>query len=316
MSWRPSASINRLQARSKLLQSIRDFFQQRGVLEVSTPAIAKATASDPCLLSIPLQVAESNYYLQTSPEQHMKRLLAAGSGDIFQICTAFRADEQGSNHNPEFTILEWYRTELNVQQMALECCQLMQAVASAPTATSTISYSQLHINYSGIDPVVACQQEFFSSLPQDTQQAVEGLSYQQMIDYVFAFHIEPSLGTDSLLMVTDFPLWTAALSETRQRQDGFHVSQRFEIYWRGIELANGYQELLDAQQLRDRYQQDCQTRVASGLEPVAYMIALEEAMQHGLPRCSGVALGVDRLFMLASGAHSLAEVTAFPFDRA
>ena len=314
MSWRPSASIDRLQARSALLQSIRDFFKQRGVLEVDTPAVSKATASDPCLFSIPLSITGKEYYLQTSPEQHMKRLLAAGSGDIFQICKAFRADELGANHNLEFTILEWYRTELDLQQVAAECCRLMQSVASAPKVISTVSYSELHINFSGMDPVSTNPKDFFQSLPKDVQKNVKNMNHQQVVDYVFAFCIEPFLGKSELLLVTDFPAWMAALAETRERQDGCYVSQRFEVYWQGIELANGYQELLDVAQLRDRYKQDCQTRLASGLEPVAYMTDLEEAMIHGLPRCAGVALGVDRLLMLATGANSIADVTAFPFD--
>ena len=314
MNWQPSAPLDLLKKRANILHNIRSFFADRNILEVETPLLAAASVSDPGLHSIAVDYAGKRF-LQTSPEQHMKRLLAAGSGDIFQMCKAFRQDESGSRHNPEFTILEWYRCGMNLEHLAQESCQLIQAIAAnAPTTVHTHSYSELCISHYGCDPITASYDQLLQSVSNDEQSSCAQFSRYHLVDYLFSFHVEPQL--KALHIVTDFPPWQAALSQTRTRDDGAETSQRFEVYWQGIELANGYLELLDSSLLRERHLLDNQQRTNEGLDTMSAMTHLEQAMHHGLPACCGVALGIDRLVMIACEAQAIGDVISFTFDRA
>ena len=281
--WRPTASLEAIKARAALLSTVRAFFADRGVLEVETPQLARHGVSDPHIQCIPVP---GHGYLQSSPEYHMKRLLAAGSGPIYQICKAFRDGEAGGRHNPEFTMLEWYRPGFGLDDLVQECLALFTKLFPGAPAKS-YRFRDLFTDATGLDPLIASD----SSLIQCAQQhgAPEGLDKAAAVDYLMATRVEAALPAEQLSVVLDFPGWAAALAQTRRDSDGAEVALRFEIYYRGLELANGYQELTDADEQRRRFEQDNRLRREHGLRPVDADPYLLDALRHGLPACSGVA---------------------------
>lgn len=318
--WQPSASIETLRQRARLLQAIRDFFQQRQVLEVETPALSAATVTDVHLHSI--RTDADNYYLQTSPEFHMKRLLAAGSGAIYQICKAFRGAEQGSRHNPEFTMLEWYQPGYRLADLSAEVLALIEVCLTPHRAMPDIyhySYQQLFQEYTGIDPFNTSVDSLCEYATQHITVAApftRNDSLDNWLDFILSQAIEPQFPKASIVVVDGYPSSQSMLAKTSER-DGIEVAERFEIYIDGIEIANGYHELQDAAELQRRMQQHLQYRRQRTLAAVVYDQHLLEAMQAGLPQCSGVALGVDRLLLTAlPTVSSLQEVLAFDFRRA
>jgi lysyl-tRNA synthetase class 2 len=280
-----------------LLARIRSFFADRGVLEVDTPALSRATSTDPALESFCTVyngpgAAGSRLYLHTSPEFPMKRLLAAGSGSIYQLCKVFRDGEFGARHNPEFTLLEWYRTGFDYLDLMDEVEQLLTTVLAGiapPDSVHHWTYRQLFLEYAGIDPFT--------------------ISSGELRDLLL---IEPRMGA-GLIFVRDYPASQAALA--RLRPGTPTLAARFEVYLNGIELANGFHELADAVEQRERFEKERARRRNDGLADVCVDERLLSALQSGLPDCAGVALGVDRLVMIASGAESLHEVIAFPLDK-
>lgn len=309
MSWQPTATIKHLQQRAQILAAIRQFFAARQVLEVETPLLGDSTATDPFIGS--LTTTGSMQFLQTSPEFPMKRLLAAGSGSIYQITKAFRAEEHGRLHHTEFTLLEWYRVGFDHRQLMQETDALLQQVLHTPSA-ECLTYAQVFQQYLGIDPHLTSVAELENCARQ------YGLTHIQNPDaqdadfwrHLLMTHaIEPHIGQQRPLFITDYPASQAALA--RIRLDKPPVAERFEVYFRGIELANGYHELSDAKEQRRRFLADNQRRGALGLPQIPLDERLLAALTHGLPDCAGIALGIDRLVMLAVGANAIEEVISF-----
>jgi lysyl-tRNA synthetase class 2 len=308
--WRPDAGLPLLRARAQLLATIRQFFAERDVLEVETPLLCQAAALDPDLE--PVQVGER--YLQTSPEFAMKRLLAAGSGPIYQICKAFRGDEAGRRHNPEFTLLEWYRPSFDQQQMMDEVRELIELFLPG-RSWSQISYRQLFQQHLALDPWLSDVRELEACARAAMDVAFATASRDQWLDLLLSHLLEPRLAEAGMVFVHDFPPSQAALSRLKQVQ-GVAVSDRFELYADGIELANAYCELTDASEQAQRFRRDIGELQQRGAPPRRVDERLLSALQHGLPDSSGVALGLDRLLMLAQGCDNISEVLAFAWQRA
>lgn len=318
--WRPGAALPMLQARARLNASLREFFLQRGVLEVETPLLCAATATDLHLASFTAtQSPASTRYLQTSPELAMKRLLAAGSGPIYQLGKAFRAGDSGARHNPEFTLLEWYRPGWTLPALMSEVEELLAAVLPPDVfgrAAARHSYRGLFEAHFGVNPHLATEDGLRALVSAHTSfGSAATLGATDCLDLLFSMVIEPSLGQQGPDFVHDFPAAQASLSQVRVNEDGDRVAQRCEVYLRGLELANGYQELVDAAEQRRRMAADNAARRARGLETVPLDERFLAALDSGLPACAGVALGVDRLLMLCSGAGTIDDVLAFAFPR-
>lgn len=320
-SWQPSAPIANLLKRAAILADIRRFFADRGVLEVETPAMSQATVTDVHLVPFQTQFVGPNaadgmtLYMMTSPEYHMKRLLAAGSGPIYQLGRAFRNEEAGRHHNPEFTMLEWYRPHYDMYRLMNEVDDLLQQVLDCDSA-ETLSYQQAFQRHLEIDPLSADKAQLREAAAKldlsniaDTEEDRDTL-----LQLLFTFGVEPHIGREKPAFVYHFPASQAALAEIST--EDHRVAERFEVYFKGIELANGFRELTDSNEQRQRFEQDNRKRAARGLpqQPIDYHLL--DALSHGMPECAGVALGVDRLVMLALGAESLSEVIAFPVTRA
>ena len=309
--WRPSASFDALRLRAKLLARIRNFFDSRGVLEVETPVLGHATVTDPYIHSI----RAGECFLQTSPEYAMKRLLAAGSGPIFQICKAFRAEENGARHNAEFTMLEWYRPRFDHRDLMDEVDLLLREVVGTDVAERQ-TYEAVFQHHVGANPHRADAEEL-ERAGRDRGVSVEarsGLCREDWLNLLMAQVIEPHLGHEAPTFVYDYPVGLAALARIRPGDPP--VAERFEVYFRGMELANGYHELTDAREQRERFKRDIETRRELGYDDVEPDSRLLLALEAGMPASAGVALGVDRLVMIAASARSLGDVLSFPYDKA
>jgi len=312
-NWRPTAVPTQLQARARLLRDIREFFSSRDVMEVETPMISMAGNTDPAIQSIR---TGNGGYLRTSPEFPLKRLLAAGSGDIFELGRVFRDGECGRFHNPEFTMLEWYRTGFSYQQLMDEVAVLVSHCGRGKFdqwPQKMLSYRQLFLHYVDLDPFSANERVLSARAKEHGIKDIE-LDRKQWLDLLISMVIQPALPEKCLTFVYDFPADQAALA--RIRQGSPPLAERFELYLGRTELANGYQELTDHREQRQRFDAENRQRQNRGLEPCEIDHHLLNAMEHGLPECAGVALGVDRLLVAICGADSLNEVTAFPFSRA
>lgn len=313
--WKPSASLQNLKARAELLASIRAFFAERKVMEVDTPALSHHGVTDRYMRSITAEVSSNQSgFLQTSPEYAMKRLLAAGSGSIYQICKAFRQDEMGAKHNPEFTMLEWYRLDFDHHQLMNEVYELVTKVLG-PKQRQDLSYQQAFIEFLDIDPLSISDEALEQFARSNLGLLPDELERDDYLSLLFEDKIEPQLGlNDSVCFIYDYPASQAALariSETDSR-----VAHRFELYIEGIELANGFYELADSKQQLERFKADNRWRKTNGLPEITIDQHFIKALEHGLPECSGVALGLDRLLMIKLGSNNIADVIAFPWDRA
>ncbi|MCP4660427.1 MAG: EF-P lysine aminoacylase GenX [bacterium] len=317
--WRPTASWEVLRRRAALLVKIREFFAGRGLLEVETPVLAAATVTDLHLHSLSCRLeapgGERTLYLQTSPEFAMKRLLAAGSGPIFQICKAFRNAETGRCHNPEFTILEWYRPHFDHHALMDEMDELLGAVLGVPAA-ERVSYGELFERHLGVDPHRDPVERLKGAAARHgiAAEGFAGADRDGWLQLVGSHLIEPRLGRGRPTFVFDYPASQAALARIRAGPPP--VAERFEVFVAGLELANGYHELTGAREQRRRFEDDLGKRRALGREAVPIDERLLAALESGMPDCAGVALGVDRLAMLEAGVGSLAEVVALPIERA
>ncbi|WP_432697609.1 EF-P lysine aminoacylase EpmA [Marinobacterium sp. YM272] len=317
--WRPSASIDSLRSRARLLALVRDFFASRNVLEVDTQLLSHCAVSDPFIDSIeasyspaPGQPAHS-LYLQTSPEYAMKRLLAAGSGAIYQLGKVFRNGESGSRHNPEFTMLEWYRPGWDAGALMDEVEALVAAAIPAFSA-ERISYRALFQRELGLDPHRASAAELARRCREHVDAPFDDDDRDTWLNLLMSEVIEPRL--QSAVFVHSFPASQAALAQVVEDETGTPVATRFELFVRGIELANGYQELTDAREQARRLLQDQNQRAGLGLPQRPLEQRLVAALEAGMPDSAGVALGFDRLAMLALGAARIDEVIPFSFERA
>lgn len=317
--WRPTATIEALRARAGLLAAIREFFAERGVLEVETPVLASSTVTDVHLRTLSTRYSGPGspegriLHLQTSPEFHMKRLLAAGAGPIFQLCKAFRDGESGRKHNPEFTMLEWYRPAWDHHRLMDEVDELLGAVLGTPPGIR-MTYAEAFERHAALDPHCADVHQLEDRARQllDTEPPRLGPDRDGWMELLFSHAVEPALGRGRPAFVHDFPASQAALA--RVRSGNPPLAERFEVFVEGVELANGFHELADASEQRRRFDADREARRQVDLpvpDPDERLLA---ALDAGLPDCAGVALGVDRLVMLKLGASDISEVIAFPID--
>ncbi|HSS66082.1 MAG TPA: EF-P lysine aminoacylase EpmA, partial [Gammaproteobacteria bacterium] len=298
-----------------MIAAARRFFDERGVVEVDTPALSAAAASDLHIASLQTRVwidRATPFYLQSSPESAMKRLLAAGSGPIFQFARVFRDGEAGPRHNPEFLLLEWYRPGAGVAALMDEVAALVAKLLGSEALVERLSYREAFMKHVGIDP--------FSATLEEIGDLCRRVGFNQALDdrnagldLLLARRIQPALGAGRVF-VYDFPADQAAMA--RVRPGNPPLAERFELFVDGVEVANGYQELTDAREQRRRMEADGARRRETGLSPVPPDFRLLEALEHGLPECAGVALGFDRLVGLKAGVEDIRRVMAFPIDRA
>jgi elongation factor P--(R)-beta-lysine ligase len=314
--WRPTAPWVNLARRAAILRTVRAFFDARGVLEVETPYLSAATVTDLHLVSLathPSAAEGQPRFLQTSPEFAMKRLLAAGSGPIYQLGRAFRDEERSRRHNPEFTMLEWYRPGFDHHRLMDEMDALLAEVLGAAPA-ERLPYRDLFRRELGVDPASDPAEAFARVAEEAGVEPPAGLDLDGLLQLLQGAVLEPRLGHERPLFLFDFPASQAALA--RVRPGSPPVAERFEVYVNGFELANGFHELADAAEQRRRFEADRERRAELGLLVPPLDEHLLAALEAGLPDCAGVALGVDRLVMIAVGARSIDEVLAFPFERA
>ncbi|MGH8320658.1 MAG: EF-P lysine aminoacylase EpmA, partial [Gammaproteobacteria bacterium] len=316
--WRPTASLANLRLRAELLKKLRTFFEARGILEVETPALSHAGATDRHLASFRMENPYGgSLWLHTSPEFPMKRLLAAGAGDIWQACKVFRAGEAGRQHNPEFTLIEWYRLGFDHHRLMQETAELIQSLLPAASeAPEYLTYRDAFQRHAGFNPFSAGKQTCIHTLRDSGKTVPEEneLDTDGWLDLVAGELVYPQLGKGRLAFVYDYPASQAALA--RVRPGNPPVAERFEAFFNGIELANGFHELGEASEQRQRFETDRIYRDAHGLPDISIDENLLAALKHGLPRCAGVALGFDRIVMLAAAARSIEDVITFPFDQA
>ena len=321
-TWQSSASLSVLHSRAAMLARIRAYFAAQEVEEVQTPLLSAAAVSDPAIESVAATPASgSRLFLQTSPEYPMKRLLAAGFGDCYQVCPVFRDGESGRLHNPEFTMIEWYRLDYGVGEMQHDVDRLLRVacaeIRSFPP-TRSITYRDAIRDACGLDCRHASPAEIRAALAARGIEPANADDWDRdaWLDLVMGAVAGPSLGHDAPAFVNDYPASQAALSRLRAEPDGTQVAERFELYVDGLELANGFRELGDAQEQRRRFERDLRVREERGQVRNPLDERLLAALAHGLPDCAGVALGFDRLVMAALRLPSLAHAMAFPGDRA
>ena len=318
-AWQPTASIKNLLDRAKLITEIRRFFTDRGLLEVETPVLSEFGVTDLHLATFstefvsPFGEQSKTLWLSTSPEYHMKRLLAAGSGPIFQVGKVFRNEEAGNRHNPEFTMLEWYRPHFDMYRLINEVDDLLQQILECPPAES-MSYQFAFQQYVGLDPLSADLSELVEKAEKHQLMGAENESRDTLLQFLFSTVVEPQIGQEAPVVVYHFPASQAALAQISS--EDLRVAERFEFYYKGLELANGFHELSDAREQLRRFQQDNLQREKMGLPVRVIDTRLLAALQAGIPNCSGVALGVDRVLMIAMGTESIKEVISFAIDNA
>ena len=317
MNWRPTASLAALERRAAMLAAAREYFAGHGVLEVETPILSAAAVSDPQIESLATQVRgmETPAYLCTSPEYAMKRLLAAGSGDIYQICKAFRDGERGRWHNPEFTLIEWYRLGFDDAAMMTEVealigCMLEPHRRLAPA--ERLSYADAMQRHAGVDALAATDANLADSARRHGIVCEVELDRDARLDLLMSLVVGPRLGVERPCFICDYPVSQAALA--RLKPGPPPVSARFELYLDGIELANGFHELANTVQQRERFERDLARRRERGLAVPRLDERLLAALASGMPDCAGVALGFDRLVALSLAAPRLADAMAFTID--
>lgn len=316
--WQPTASQAALESRAQQLAYVRGFFAQRDVLEVETPILGRFGVTDVNLDGIHAQVSVgslSGGWLQTSPEYHMKRLLAAYKRSIYQISRVFRDGERGRRHNPEFSMLEWYRTGFDDVALMGEVSDLVCGWLGCDRP-EIIRYRDAVSDWAGVDPFSASDQELMRRCEQWLEpEQLAGLGRDGCLDLLMSFAVEPNLGRQRPVFITGYPASQASLARVSIFEE-FETAHRFELYVDGLELCNGYWELTDPQEQRRRFDADNELRRRSGKPEIAMDEALIAALEEGLPECSGVALGLDRLLMLKLGVEDISDVLTFPFERA
>ncbi|HVR81023.1 MAG TPA: EF-P lysine aminoacylase EpmA [Luteimonas sp.] len=322
IDWKPSASFDALRLRAALNARIRAFFAERGVLEVETPMLSQAGNTDPNIASFSLQFSgrtdggPRTRWLRTSPEFSLKRLLAAGLGDCYELGRVFRDGEAGARHNPEFTMLEWYRVGWDHQRLIDEVAALARtalALVGREATLQRISFRDLYRQRLGIDPFTADEATLCAALG-EVEIDPRGLGRDDWLDLLMTHRLQPAFDRDRLLAVYDYPASQCALA--RIRPDDLPVAERFELYLGPLELANGYCELRDASEQRARFERDLLLRRQRNAVAPPVDESLLSALQAGFPDCAGVALGIDRLLMAMTASERIDSVLAFPFARA
>ena len=322
--WRPTVSLDGLRLRARLYATIRAFFAEREMLEAETPVLSMAGNTDPNIESFSLEFsgrtdgAPRTRWLRTSPEFALKRLLAAGVGDCYELGRVFRNGEAGSRHNPEFTMLEWYRIGWDHHQLIGETVDLVQtamALVGRKADATTTTFRDLYRERLGLDPFTADDAELRAALG-DIEIDPAGLNRDDWLDLLMTHRLQPDFGRDAILVVRDYPASQSALAKIRVGQGSEPaVAERFELYLGALELANGYHELTDADEQRARFLRDHATRAVRGVMQPPLDEGLLAAMAFGLPACAGVALGVERLLMAMTDTDRIADVLAFEFSR-
>lgn len=316
IDWQPTASLATLQLRARMLRAAREYFAATRTLEVETPTLSAAAVTDVHLASIETVALRQKRFLHTSPEYAMKRLLAAGCGDIWQICRVYRDQESGRWHNPEFTMIEWYRVGIDHHALMADVERLIAALLPAAQhfdRAERLTYReavQLHAGVDAFDDPTAVLMARLRSAGIDVPAALHA-DRDGCLDLIMSTLVGPQLGQDRLTFIYDYPASQAALARVQGR-----VAARFEAYLHGVELANGFHELSSAPEQQQRFQHDLADRQQRGLPPVPLDERLIAALTAGLPDCAGVALGFDRLVLCAIHAQHIDEVLAFPFARA
>ncbi|GAA0854162.1 elongation factor P--(R)-beta-lysine ligase [Aliiglaciecola litoralis] len=320
-AWQPTASMDSLRTRAQVMAQVRGFFALRNVLEVETPMLSQASVTDVNLrafetrFSHPQSSQEQVLYLQTSPEFAMKRLLCAGSGSIYQLSKAFRNEEAGRFHNPEFTMLEWYRVGFDHWQLIDEVDALLQEVLDTPPL-EIVTYQQAFIRYCDFDPLDIS----LAHLQQQTSRlgfndiAQSETNKDVLLQLLCCELIEPQLSQERPVALVNFPASQAALAKLEPEDP--RIARRFEVYYKGIELANGYHELGDPQEQLTRFENDNLLRQSKGLPTITIDNLFIQAMHQGLPDCAGVALGFDRLMMLKRQSSRIEQTMSFFIDNA
>lgn len=334
-NWRPDASAGMLLARALMLKNIRAFFDARDVLEVETPLLSQYSTTEPNLDSIRSSFRDQVCYLNTSPEYAMKRLLAAGSGSIYQICKSFRDDELGPYHNPEFTMLEWYRTGFSLMQLMDEVAGLVAHLSQLSEFAGVqfsnkqkplfnhLSYQQAFEKFAGINPhqtdTAQCYQvarEHGIEIPQgletdsDMDEEVDA-----WLDWLLMQLVFPSFDKHGFTFLYDYPASQCALAKVELNEQQLPVARRFELFYGEVELANGFNELTDVHEQLLRFQQENIRRINIGKEKAHIDVNFLNALEHGLPECSGVAMGLDRLLMVITGASKIEQVLSFSWEK-
>jgi elongation factor P--(R)-beta-lysine ligase len=315
VQWRPAANLDTLRQRAELLASLRQFFADRQVLEVETPLLCSSGITDPAIepFTASDELSQQSRFLQTSPEYAMKRLLAAVGEPIFQISKAFRSGEAGSRHNPEFSLLEWYRPGYDHHDLMQEVADLV-CHSLGERRQCKYSYRELFQQRLQLDPFTVPVAELEAAARRHLDPGSVSGDRELWLDLLMSHVLEPQLGDGAICFIYDYPPAQAALARIVQADDVW-VGQRFELYVDGLELANGYCELTDAAEQRLRFEGDNNRRLARGQRERPVDERLLAALAHGLPPCSGVALGIDRLLMLRCGTSDIRDVLAFDWER-
>ena len=327
VDWQPGTTLDALKQRAALMSRLRCFFAEKDVLEVETPLLSAAGTTDPQIHSFetryegPGAAQGRPLYLATSPEFAMKRLLAAGSGPIYQICKAFRQGEAGRLHNPEFTLLEWYRPGFDHFQLMDEVEALVIELADGrlpDVSAKRMTYAELFQQHLGLDPHTASVETLAQCAAGFPALAgISGLDHDGWLDLLMSHVIQPRLGQGCLTFVYHYPASQAALARISQSTaDVPAIAERFELFYQGVELANGFHELTDAREQRARFEQDLSQRRVQGLPLIPMDERLLAALGEGMPPCAGVALGLDRLLLVFNSQTRLSDVISFPFVRA
>lgn len=332
--WQPLCNVHAISVRSKLYKLVRNFFDKRAALEVETPLLSKATVSDPFIASLEVSAPKNpdntndnnRYYLQTSPEFAMKKMLCSGVGSIYQICKAFRAEEQGANHNQEFTILEWYRVGFDLDDLMQEMQDLLSDIFASELSKQTvnkyikISYTELfqqylNFNHNRVD--IGYLIKLIKKLFGDQFNTVlnhnnfeQLFNKDDLLTILLSNYIEPRLDKNNIYFLYDYPVTQAALAQIDKTGE-YPVAKRFEVYYQGFELANGYFELSDYKEQQARFERDLSRRAQQQLPLVTVDNDLIAALKHGLPVCSGVAMGLDRILMILLQTKNIEDVLVF-----
>ena len=323
--WMPSADLETLKKRADLYRLIRQYFNEQSVMEVETPLLSSAATVDLHIESFSAQFLPdggqaADYYLQTSPEFPMKRLLSAGSGDIYSLSKVFRNGEAGGRHNPEFTMLEYYRLGMDQQQLMDDLSNLLSRVTDFKEG-NRYSYRDVFIQYLGINPHQATGQQLNELVQEHVDRHLPELERNDCLDLLFSTMVEPNLGiigSNQLngAFVYDYPASMSALARLHTNKEGETVAARFELFVNGVELANGYHELTDGDEQQYRFEQEREKRKKLGKKDYPHDQRMVNAIKEGMPDCAGVAMGVDRLLMLINETGNIADVLAFDFSRA
>ncbi len=299
--WKPLA-FETLQQKARLLHNTRAFFMQQSVLEVTTPLLSTSGTTDPTIESLKVSVDGKLNYLQTSPEFFMKRLLAAGSGSIYQIAHAFRDEQQGRHHLAEFTLLEWYVIDWDYVQLMTQIEQLINYLLITPVTFKTYTYENLFETFVGFNPLLVSTNVLLEKLPSNLKY----LPRDAALDYFMSIEIMPQLKTSGWFFVTDYPASQASLAKLSDKNP--NKAERFELFYNGLELANGFSELQNSEEQMQRFQKDNQQRELNGQTEIQIDEQLIKALKAGLPKCSGVAIGIERLMMVLLDVDSISGV--------